>query len=644
MAVSPLKLVLERLRQSAAQDSNYFRKMTYFFELRVPAEVAIAGIVSQFLFPLIIPPESYSMEEPFTLEATPTQGGGLYVEENGIVQRMIKLEGTTGFRPRFFPTGFTASGLISPEKQSYSRVLSNFVSVNISGQKHFQYLQDSVFRTYADLKRDPATSEGTYLFFHNQKDDEHWLVAPQKFGLTRAGDKSTLYRYSIELLVVDKAEAVDADFSEEQGLLDSIKGAINMVKSGLDLIAGAINDLTALANELTTLVKDFGKIIDTATTIVDAAGNFANGITALIEAPYTILESCNGLVDAAGEALEQFEAIGADVKKVPDTVKQKLRQISDGVDRIGTHPEAFETSSQRRLREIRDSQELSTSVSKETLDAAEASDPPSTLSEVESLGTAITPGDARSAKAELGIGRSVIQYTSAREVDVNQGDTLVNLSARFLGDARLWQQIAIVNGLQPPFINDLASTPLDTDEPVFSGTLGRGSKILIPSFAKPPEKQALIPVLGVRLEEPAEVHLLGQDVALEVVAGREGAPLYDMVIDTERGSVDAKTVKGLANISQSITIRLSTEKGSDILYKRLGLARVIALNVTPLDLETVRFRIREALGQDPRISAVRNLAFEADDENIITDALVVDASVELRGFSQSTSVRTTVGG
>lgn len=643
MATSPLKLVTERLRQDAAQDYNFFKKMTYFFELRVPQEVAL-GQISTFLFPLIIPPESYSLEEPFTLEATPTQGGGLYVEENGIVQRMIKLEGTTGFKPRYFPKGWTAGSLLAPEKQSYSRQIQTFVSSELSGQKHFQYLQDSVFRTYADLKRDPATSADTFLFFHNPKDDEHWLIAPQKFTLSRESGKPTLYRYSIELLVLDKAEAVDADFSEEKGLLDTIKGAVAMVKSGLDLAAGALNDLTALAGELTSLVKDFGKIVDGVTTIIDAAGNFANGLSALVEAPYTLLNSVNGLIDSAGEAIQQFEELGTDIKKVPETVKQKLKQMSDGLDRIGTHPEVFETPAQRKLRETRASQELVTSVSAATLAAAEASSPPQSLTEVDALGTAITPGDARSAKAELGIGRAVIQYTSAKQVVLGQGDTLVNLAAKFLGDARLWQQIAVINGLNPPFVDDLASTPLDSDEPVFSGTLGKGAKILIPSFAKPPAQQPLLPVLGVTSEEPADVHLLGADLKLVRAGGRNGALLYDLEVDATRGSVDVKMVRGIENMKQSVVIRLTTEKGSDILYKRLGLDRIVSLNITPVDLETARFRFREAIGKDPRVAAVSKVVFESGTEGAPVDGVVVDATVQLKGFAQDYNVRAAVGG
>jgi hypothetical protein len=617
--------------------------MTYYFELQVP-QGATQDQRNKYLIPLIIPPESYSMEEPFTVEVTPTQGGGLYVEENGIVQRPIKLEGTTGFKPRPYPKGFAGTPVISTEKRSYSRILPTLVEGNISGHRHFQYLQDKVFRTYADLKRDPATSEETFLFFHNPKDDEHWLVIPQKFALTRSSDKPVMYRYSIELLAVDKAASVDDAFSEEKGILDTIKDATAMVKSGLDLASGALNDLTAITSEIANFVKNFGKIVDGVTSILTATRNFANGLSTLIQVPYSLLTSTVELLEAAGEAIQAFEDLETDIIRFPASVRQKMKQMEDGLDRIGTHPEVFETPAQRKLRETRNSQELLTAASSETIAAAEASSPPQTLSEVNALGTAITPGDVESARGELGIGRAVVQYTSSRQIEITQGDTLVNLAAKYLGDARLWQQVAVLNGLNPPFIDDLASSPLDSDESVFSGVLGRGSKILIPSFGTPPERQPLLPVLGVANEEDAEVHLLGRDLKLEIVGGRDGAPLFDLAIDVAGGSVDAKKVSGVANISQALQSRVLTEKGSDILFKRMGLDRIIALNITPVDLETARFRFRECLEQDQRVAAAPRITFEAGTESSPVDGVVIDADVELKGFSQNYTVRSAIGG
>jgi hypothetical protein len=635
MAVSPIDLARERTRQEIAQDSDFFKKFIYFFELRVPDYLAL-DVAGQFLFPLALNPEDYEMQEPFTLEATPTQGGGLYVEENGIVQRMIHLSGTTGFKPRpLLNTSVTALSALKSEKRSFSRSLPEIVLANISGQRHFQYLQDAVFRTYADLKRDPATAEDTSLIFHNPRDQEHWLVAPESFNLDRSKTQPTLYRYDIKLLVIDKAEEVDADFSEDKPLMDKIKDKLRMVKSGLDLAAGALNDITAIASEIEGLVKNLSTIIDGVGTVIDAASNFVDGAVSLIESPYALLESTNGVIESAGRAWETLEQAKEDIQNLPDNIKQKFKQMEDGLDRIGTHPSAFEKPTERKLRENKQRQELRLATSSAALSIAEATPPPTTLSANAKLGTGITQGDALSAESELGAGRDLFNFTGARAVSLGQGDTLVNLSARYLGDARLWQHIATLNGLKPPFLTEIASADLTADESPLVGAIGVGDTILIPTFAKAPADLPVLPVLGVQFEEPVEHHLLGTDLALEMVSGREGAPLYDIPIDFEAGATDAKTVSGIDNIKQAIILRLRTEKGSDTLYKRVGLGRIIGFNIVPVDLEQARFRFIEALTQDSRVAAVRRIEFGNED-----DALIVDVDVELRGFTETNNVQT----
>jgi hypothetical protein len=147
--------------------------------------------------------------------------------------------------------------------------------------------------------------------------------------------------------------------------------------------------------------------------------------------------------------------------------------------------------------------------------------------------------------------------------------------------------------------------------------------------------------------EPLEVQLLGRDIALELVEDESspGNPVYDIPIDVEGGSVDVKTVAGLANLSQGLTLRLNTEKGTDTLYKRLGLERVVGLNIAPLDLETMRFRLSQAIQQDPRIASVRQVVFQGLDNNaeldpsIPLDAVVADITAEVRGFTEGVNVR-----
>lgn len=647
----PVSLILERARQQAAQDANFFRRLVYFFELQVPQEAVGPVGSTSFLFPLMLNPTSYILEEPFSVEVTPTQGGGLYVEENGIIQRMIKLRGHTGFKPRVLVKGTAPSVLstVSPEKKSYDRSLLAVVTAALSGQRHFQYLQDAVFRTYADLKRDPATSEQTRLFFHNPKDDEHWMVVPQSFVLERSAASPLVYNYSIDLLVVDKASAVDVDFSEDKSLLEAIKDVLRMAKSGVDMVNGAVANLTQVTAELRGLVANIESILSAAIDIADRVAEFVSGINDLIQAPYDAVFQLAEEVEAAiatlenlriqlvenGELTESADGRGAGV--VPNSVHNSMLTLMEGLDRIGTHPEAFETPSRKQARENKDRQELASSTNREELDAAAAAAGPRTFQEAEAIGTGLLPGDRSMANAELGVGRKVNQYTGSREYAVAQGDTLVNLAAALLGDARLWQDIAVINGLKPPFVDGQAGANLGGEEPPLPGALGVGQRILIPNFSKAPQALPLLPVLGVRLEEPSETHLLGQDLAVVPVAGSRGA-LFDVPVDTELGSIDARLVGGIDNLRQAIVLRITTERGTDILYKRVGLQRIVALGITPVDLETVRFRIAEAVTADPRVASVRRVTFDQPGDDVVA----VDLDAEVRGFAESTNVRAAI--
>lgn len=632
MPVSALNIARENARQVAADDDRFFRNFVYFFELRLPEEVTGPVFESTFIFPLVLNPENIQMDEPFTVVATPTQGGGLFVEENGIVQRTIRIAGNTGFKPRPF-RGQSALAVLSPERKSFSRALSPIPLADLSGQRHMHYLQDALFRSYADFKKDPALAEETKLIFHNQKDQESWLVAPQNFSLTRSAGRNNIYDYNIELLVLDKADAVDLEFSEDKNILDAVKDAVRFVKSGLDLAAGALQDLTAIAAEIENTIKSLGTILNGVSTVLNAASDFVEGVTDIIETPLALLEQTNVLIDDALSTYDTLLESGAAITSLDDRIIQKFREMGDGLDRIGTHPQAFQTPTSRRIAEIKARQDLLSVTSDET--QAQATTPP-TLADYSSLGTAPTAGEVGSADSDLGVGGEVRAYTGARQIVLGDGDTLVNLAARFLNDARRWQEIAILNGLQPPFTNQQANIPLtEASEEALPGVAGIGSQILVPNFSRPPQAQAVLPVLGARPDENFADQLLGRDLELEVVPNksRPGSLIYDVAIDTVRGSQDAKTTSGVANLGQALLFRITTEKGTDILYKRMGLGRIIGLSDSSADLETARFRFIEALNQDPRVARVRSVSFVKDG-----DVLEVDADCEVRGFQQGVTI------
>jgi hypothetical protein len=309
--------------------------------------------------------------------------------------------------------------------------------------------------------------------------------------------------------------------------------------------------------------------------------------------------------------------------------------MTDGLDQIGTHPHLFALRVNRQLEQLKRWSELSSSVTTERLAEAAAGSSPTTLQQTENLGTQLTPGDVQSAEAVLRSGRAINEYTSTSEYVLASGDTLVSLAARFLGDARLWTHIAVVNDLKPPYVTQQAGIDLTSEKSPFSGALGVGNKVLIPSYDKPPERLPLLPTLGVRSEESAENHLLGVDVALEVSGGRPGAPRYTIAIDTDKGSTGPKLAEGIANLSQGMLLRMSIEQGTDVLFKRVGLGRIVGTKFILIDQEAARAKMIESLTQDSRIANVRKIDFGAS----TADALVADIEAEVRGYTTQANVQ-----
>jgi len=654
MSISPIKLVLESLRRKATGDDKYFRRMLMFFEIEVPPEHAFHGILNDYLFPIVIPPDSYKLSEPFAVEDSPTQGGGLYVEENGIVRRTIQLSGTTGFKVRPFRGSSWVLNTIKPEQKSHSRELpwTWLKFAGLTGHGHLKYLQDCVFRAYADLKRDPSSAEGTTMSFHIPKDDEHWLVAPTGFDISRDKGSPVTYRYDIGLLVKGPAGAHLENVSEDKSLLDQLKEAVQMIKTGIDLIQGGINDLTAIVSEIAGFVANIGTILDGLLGIVDAAKNFVEGITDFIENPFGSILLSNDAIDAARASYENLlkKATIAPDSGVRDYVLDRLSTIQDGLDRMGTHPEVFESTSRKTARENAKRSDLFQRVPTTELLDAESRGSPGTLTEVSNLGTSLTGGEVLSAKGTLFTSNSVRNYKSAQSVSVTKGDTLTSLASQYLGDSSRWEDIAIINGLKPPFIDAQASADLVLgDTPVLPGVLGTGDKIAIPSYQPSLVDRPLLPVLGARLDESLESQLLGTDFALEPTTSSGRNTLYDIPIDVEGGSVDAKLATGLPNLIQGLTYRMSTDRGSDTLYRHLGLKRVIGLNLSLVDLEASRFRISQCISQDPRIGSVKTIEFEGEDsgsssppENTPRDALITNISASVRGFSEGQRISVAV--
>lgn len=672
MTVSTLEYLKEQARQKKTGDTNFLKRLLYFFELIVPAEKMKNGEQLNFLFPLIIPPESITMSEPFAVEATETLGGGLYVEENGIIQRNLTLKGNTGFMPRNLQTTANGPGgnflkqaaraslgalinlgvvtgkpdLRAMDAPSYSRKLPIRVLAAISGPRHFQYLQDAVFRTYADLKKDPVSSAGTSLRFHNPKDEEHWEVVPMRFELERdKGKNRFLYNYNIELLVVGPAEEAEFNYMEDKTLLEQFNDKVRTVKKGVDLVTGALNDLTRLTAEIRKSISNIVVLIDAVNRINSAANDFINGVTRLIDSTHAIVVATRDLMNDSLHKAYKLERSGK-TRPLPDTVVHTFRQVDQGLAYISSSPSVFADSTESKISEIKNRQNKY-SIDEATVAAAINETSPGSFSELEKKGTALTSGEAIAVSGSIDVGGNFYNYSSAIKVPIMAGDTLVSLAAKYMGDARLWQYIAILNDLKPPFVSDMASVDLSkrSDDHPFNNSFGIGDYILIPSNSAPTNSYSSVAIVGTDLSESVENHVFGTTFALDPIYDKLDTPVtyfsnnvkYDIPINTETGSTDVKYVSGKKNLVQALILRIVTEKGSSPLFKKFGLSRIVSMGFTPSDLENAKYRIRETILSDPRVDSIESFDMTQD-----ADCLINDLVVSVRGFSDSTPLNFTL--
>lgn len=611
--------IREELRRERAQDQDFLTAPIYYFELRCPAETNVFGATS-FIFPLVLSPQQLSIEEPFTLGETESQGAGLYIERNGIIKRTIRLRGTTGFEPKRY-RGDAFQAIQSSDIQKgfnrdvITRSLDNAAgSLEFSGQRHFQFLQDAVFRTYSDLLQTPAFANDVFLVWHNPKEDEHWFVEPRRFFSDRNQTQFRVtYPWDIELLAYAPADDIGRTFSEDKNLIDTIKDGLRMVNSAINTARGAIQDITGLVQELDNIVAGFATTINNATNIIGDAADLVNGTAAFITSPIDAVTNINTNLAA------NLEALGNATTSVPDAVFNSIRRLEDSFDRLGQFPQFFQTDTQRSLSRAQRISELSTSNSRSELQAAANRAPPNSFQEVLALGTGNNAGDLLTADGELGIGRNLTRYQSAAEYTVTASDTLQSLAARFLGDAREWRAIAVLNGLTAPYISSTG----------IPGTATVGSTILIPSTNPPPQQRAITPVLGVSPESSGAERLLGTDLRLERTGDVNDT--FDLVIDEEGGSVDFKAVSGVPNLAQGLLSRLRTEKGTNQLYREVGVDRLIATRAASLDRDVAVFRISQAVRADPRVVAISNLRTSAGS----ADTIQLDLDVQPVNFADS---------
>jgi hypothetical protein len=612
---------LEIERAKRLDDNRFWGYSVFIFELRVPgAAIKATESVVSLVYPLAVNPESYSIEDPFTAQFTPGTNGGLVVEENGIIQRRIRLSGVSGFAPRRLTA---ANGFFGDTEvlRSYTK-RGKFANDFLSGQRHLQFLQDKVFRTYADLKRDPTYAKQVQLHFHNTKEDEHWLVIPEMFNLQREASRGPLYRYEISLVAVAPSAHTIRTIGEklpEKTFWDKLKDGVATARQAIAKISAYAEYITEVADEIKQVVRNVVAIVRDAINLVNTVSRIINGIA---RATADILNSIRSIATTCRDAAVGIaDAVG----NFPATIAQAFHNMADEFETLFSSKFFNEladrvTGPTTQLRQSR-----SNAVALQTATAGAAATPIRTNTDLQRAGTTPTLSDIVERLNSANLGVPLPNFTSLEMHEVGDSDTLPSISARYLGTASLWWVLAEANDLTHPYISDI---PLPR-------TIRRGQTLLVPSTASHSNALGQSGTVLDRNEE-LTAQLLFRDAKLAQSSRYPNR--LDLVMDIAGGGKDVAYVEGIENLKQAMRTRLETILGENVLYPSLGLPRIVGTGAPVVDAEIIRVLVSQAISADNRIANIGNVIVANETS---PDLYEIEVDARVRGITAPIQVSTT---
>lgn len=197
---------------------------------------------------------------------------------------------------------------------------------------------------------------------------------------------------------------------------------------------------------------------------------------------------------------------------------------------------------------------------------------------------------------------------------VRVGDNLMDIANRNLGDYEQWRQIAIANGLQPPWIGPNAI-------PV-SGVAGWGQQILMPTPGTSGSSAGVAPSY--------QFNFLGIDLYIGPING-----------DMPTWSGDFQTISGYKNLAWAVGRRLQTTLGTLIYHPDYG-SRIPPEVGQIQNLDTAELITSYAVSailSDPRVQAVLSAS-----SRLLPNGLVAfQGQVQPAGFGTSTGINEVIG-
>lgn len=192
---------------------------------------------------------------------------------------------------------------------------------------------------------------------------------------------------------------------------------------------------------------------------------------------------------------------------------------------------------------------------------------------------------------------------------VVSGDSLQKIAVLYgVSD---WREIAYFNNLTYPYVSDDFSQE-------YQGKVARlGDAIFIPSYdyvVAPTSRELSISDL--------EEEVYGCDLDIYSVIDDNNLPKnLEEKGELTGNNGDLMLAKGIHNLKQQLTIKLSTQKGTLMLHPEWGcnVLNMVGTKGTEENLIDMMLMVREALLEDFRVASVSNLSVNKDSNSVTVD-------------------------
>lgn len=395
-------------------------------------------------FALPISPQQLTINTPFAIMVTPTLKG-LVEEHNSVRFKDIEISGTMGVFPAnrdkdfsnpwwylkvFDPTGLAnAADSIAASVNPVIRLFRDKDLVDAtqadSGYSNLHKLR-IFLESYAEKKK---TNRKLRLVFASYKDNQFYLVTPVSFVVKRSASNPMEYEYSLGMRswasydITASPPTVNNNHGTG-GVVKNIAGVAAALTLLPSVIRGAVaGAVSAALNVLPSLKSGY---IDPYRNLPDSINNILTSNN-ILKAKQGISETSASASSALGLA-PPIEGVAN-----PNTGSMMLDQAGTPVQQGA--PSYSQMNTLFILNDI-----------KILLDHAQAS----ALLSAPQQASPLDYVAGLASQSGIAFTKSVSKYP----VSMPAGATLEHLAAKYLGDPNRWMEIATLNGLQTPYVDN----------------------------------------------------------------------------------------------------------------------------------------------------------------------------------------------